>query len=213
MIAEYCKTGELVCYYDSDDLRWHITPESVESKIAKIKALNAWKEQVAAEPPVESVQEGIPQAQKTSEPLVQRARTDDGREEGNDAADEGRKLRAQLRRLKLDVKVNRRYIERLEIEHEKDRERMLQQSYQIGVLETEKKQLLEAPRPQTPPPLNVYDVQYTEEQPPQAEHASEAHRDAPLSNEHNDTTYDQAPLHPSSGTQGTQVSREETPLP
>src|SRR5687768_9537798 len=41
MIAEYCKTGELVCDYDTDDKRWHITRESVEHKIAKIKALNA----------------------------------------------------------------------------------------------------------------------------------------------------------------------------
>ncbi len=40
MIAEYCKTGELVCYYDSDDKRWHITPESVQQKIDKIRALN-----------------------------------------------------------------------------------------------------------------------------------------------------------------------------
>ena len=35
MIGEYCKTGELICDYDSDDKRWHITPESVESKIKK----------------------------------------------------------------------------------------------------------------------------------------------------------------------------------
>jgi len=40
-IAEYCKNGELVCSYDSDDKRWHITRESVEQKIAKIKAFNA----------------------------------------------------------------------------------------------------------------------------------------------------------------------------
>ncbi len=45
MIAEYCKTGELVCTYDSDDKRWHITRESVENKISKIKALNARKVQ------------------------------------------------------------------------------------------------------------------------------------------------------------------------
>jgi hypothetical protein len=43
MIAEYCKTGELICTYDTDDKRWHITRESVEHKIAKIKALNARK--------------------------------------------------------------------------------------------------------------------------------------------------------------------------
>ena len=42
-IAEYCKTGELICSYDSDDKRWHITRESVEQKIAKIKAFNARK--------------------------------------------------------------------------------------------------------------------------------------------------------------------------
>jgi hypothetical protein len=48
MIAEYCKNGELVCFYDSDDKRWHITRESVENKINKIKDLNARK---AAVPP------------------------------------------------------------------------------------------------------------------------------------------------------------------
>ena len=50
MIAEYCKTGELVCDYDSDDKRWHITQESVENKISKIKALNARK--ASATPPL-----------------------------------------------------------------------------------------------------------------------------------------------------------------
>ena len=43
MIAEYCKNGELICEYDSDDKRWHIAEESVENKIEKIKALNARK--------------------------------------------------------------------------------------------------------------------------------------------------------------------------
>lgn len=41
MIAEYCKTGELVCTYDSDDKRWHITRDSIQGKLEKIKALNA----------------------------------------------------------------------------------------------------------------------------------------------------------------------------
>ena len=51
MIAEYCKNGELICDYDSDDKRWHITRESVEQKIAKIKALNARKAATAPQNP------------------------------------------------------------------------------------------------------------------------------------------------------------------
>jgi hypothetical protein len=51
MIGEYCKTGELICSYDTDDKRWHITRESVEQKIAKIKALNARKLSAAPQNP------------------------------------------------------------------------------------------------------------------------------------------------------------------
>jgi hypothetical protein len=40
-IGQYCKTGELVCVYDSDDKRWHITRESIDQKIQRIKDLNA----------------------------------------------------------------------------------------------------------------------------------------------------------------------------
>lgn len=50
MIAEYCKNGELVCFYDSDDKRWHITRESVDNKIRKIKDLNARKAAIAPPP-------------------------------------------------------------------------------------------------------------------------------------------------------------------
>ena len=39
MIAQYCKNGELVCFYDSDDKLWHITRESLDNKIRKIKDL------------------------------------------------------------------------------------------------------------------------------------------------------------------------------
>ncbi len=58
MIAEYCKNGELVCFYDSDDKRWHITRASVENKIGKIKALNARK----AAPPSQNTSEHTAEA-------------------------------------------------------------------------------------------------------------------------------------------------------
>ncbi len=65
------------------------------------------------------------------------------------ASEEGRALRAKVRRLEIDSEVNKRYIEKLEAEREKFIEQMLIQSKEIGILETEKKQLqqlLEAPR-------------------------------------------------------------------
>jgi hypothetical protein len=50
MIGEYCKNGELVCTYDSDDQRWHITRESMLNKIYKIKGYcSAWGSSLSRE--------------------------------------------------------------------------------------------------------------------------------------------------------------------
>jgi hypothetical protein len=68
-IAEYCKTGELVCSYDSDDKRWHITRQSVEQKVAKIKAFNARKAAAAPLNTSEAFSERpAPSPRTTSEP-------------------------------------------------------------------------------------------------------------------------------------------------
>jgi hypothetical protein len=60
MIGEYCKTGELICSYDTDDKRWHITRASIEQKLSKIKALNARRAATAPHNP-----------QHTSEPFTE----------------------------------------------------------------------------------------------------------------------------------------------
>jgi hypothetical protein len=141
MIAEYCKTGELVCYYDSDDQRWHITPESVQNKIEKIKALNARKFTGASVNAVPKTSEETPT--KGQSPDENTGHTESYSDE------QMRTLRAKIRRLTVDAAVSEKYIERLEVERDRDQERLLNQSHRIGVLETEKKQLqqlLEAPK-------------------------------------------------------------------
>lgn len=67
MIAEYCKTGELVCTYDTDDKRWHITHESVKQKITKIKALNARKAAVVPQHTSENFSERPEAPQRPTE--------------------------------------------------------------------------------------------------------------------------------------------------
>ena len=67
MIGEYCKTGELVCFYDSDDKRWHITRESIENKINKIKDLNARRAAVAPQSTSEHFSEPAAAPQRPAE--------------------------------------------------------------------------------------------------------------------------------------------------
>jgi hypothetical protein len=73
MIAEYCKTGELVCVYDSDDKRWHITRESVAGKIEKIKSLNARKAAIAPQSTSEQIFEAPATPHRTEEELPPRS--------------------------------------------------------------------------------------------------------------------------------------------
>ena len=162
MIAEYCKTGELVCYYDSDDKRWHLTPESVQQKISKIKSLNVRKPQGTSE----ALSEDLKSSQRTSQPHG----THETQESTGNTNEEGRTLRAKVRRMEVEADVNKRYIEKLEEEREKFIERMISQSHQIGSLEKENEQLqnlIEAPkrnrvRPIEPPVSNERDAEFTE---------------------------------------------------
>lgn len=143
MIAEYCKTGELVCSYDSDDKRWHITQESVENKIKKIKALNARK---VARPP-----------QSTSEHFSERPAAPQSTPEAvqpkSDAAyppaDDMKKLEREILDLKILNRGKDYFIEQLQKEREDFITRIETSSHLIGQLETKLLQL-EAPRQPTP---------------------------------------------------------------
>jgi hypothetical protein len=140
MIAEYCKTGELVCEYDTDDKRWHITRESVEQKIAKIKALNSRR---AATGP-----------QRTSEQFFERPATPhqatDESPPKNAAvyppSDETKKLEQEIFDLKLVNRGKDYYIAQLQEERKDFITRLEADNRLIGQLETKLLQL-EAPRP------------------------------------------------------------------
>jgi hypothetical protein len=148
MIAEYCKTGELICLYDSDDKRWHISKESVANKIEKIKALNARK--VQSEPQITS--------QKSSEEFntdkVSQNNTYKKEEVGNTYELE-QKIK-DLEKENIDLKITNRgkdyFIEQLQEDRKQlsvEREQFVKDlvgfSKRIGVLETQLYQL-EAPK-------------------------------------------------------------------
>jgi hypothetical protein len=139
MIAEYCKTGELVCYYDSDDKRWHINPDSVQSKIEKIKALNARASQRIS--------------QATSEdfkPLQNQNPTPPP-----EASEKNHEVEQTIKRLEqevLDLRITNRgkdyFIEQLQNERNAMLDKVEKNSLMIGELRTKLLQL-EAPKPPT----------------------------------------------------------------
>ncbi len=131
MIAEYCKTGELVCYYDSDDKRWHITPESVQNKIEKIKALNTRTSQRASEDfkPVHS--------QSTIPP--------DSNEKAPESEQNIKRLEQEIMDLKITNRGKDYFIEQLRNERDAMLEKIEQGNLMIGELRTKLLQL-EAPR-------------------------------------------------------------------
>jgi len=139
MIAEYCKNGELVCFYDSDDKRWHITRTSVENKIGKIKALNARKAAAASQ----STSEHSSEAPAASEQAAPQ------RQERSEAPQESSDAIKKLEQENLDLKIVNRgkdyFIEQLQKERDAFIERIENNSRVIGVLETKLLQL-EAPR-------------------------------------------------------------------
>lgn len=140
MIAEYCKNGELVCFYDSDDKRWHITRASVENKIGKIKALNARK----VAPPSMSTSEHISEA--TAAPAQATDRHQERGDEPQESSDAIKKLEQENLDLKIVNKGKDYFIEQLKKERDDFIAKIENNSRVIGVLETKLLQL-EAPRP------------------------------------------------------------------
>lgn len=143
MIAEYCKTGELICYYDSDDKRWHITPESVHSKIEKIKALNARKPQ--------GVTESIAQEDSKDFTAHQRPTSSTAEARTSAEAQELERTVKELTQENMDLKITNRgkdyFIEQLKNERDAMIEKVEHGSRLIGELQTKLLQL-EAPKNQ-----------------------------------------------------------------
>lgn len=119
MIGEYCKTGELICTYDTDDKRWHITKESVENKITKIKALNARKAAVAPQHTSEPFTEPLAAPQRPAEEI----RSD--REAIPPSPDKIKDLEQEIFDLKVLNKSKDLYITQLIEDREKEREQLL----------------------------------------------------------------------------------------
>jgi hypothetical protein len=142
MIAEYCKNGELVCFYDSDDKRWHITRNSVENKIEKIKALNARKTAAASQNTSEQPFESPATSQRPA----------DDRPPQNEPPHESSDVIKKLEQEILDLKIVNRgkdyFIEQLQKERDGFITRIEGSSHRIGALETK---LLQIEGPQREP--------------------------------------------------------------
>ena len=139
MIAEYCKNGELVCFYDSDDKRWHITRASVENKIDKIKALNARKTAVGSQSASEQPSEAPAASQHSADDHSPR------RESPHESSDAIKKLEQENLDLKIVNRGKDYFIEQLKREREDFITRIENNSRLIGELETKLLQL-EAPQ-------------------------------------------------------------------
>jgi hypothetical protein len=146
MIGEYCKTGELVCDYDTDDKRWHITRESVEHKISKIKALNERKAAVAPQHTSEPFTERPAAPQRPAEEIRQ------DREATPPPGDEIKKLEQEIFDLKVLNKSKDFYIAKLVGDNEKLLTRVETTSSLMGRL---KEKLLQLVAPETARDIEV----------------------------------------------------------
>jgi hypothetical protein len=197
MIAEYCKNGELVCFYDSDDKRWHITRASVENKIGKIKALNARK----AAPPSQNTSEHTSEAPAAPEHAAER------HQERSEAPQESSDAIKKLEQENLDLKIVNKgkdyFIEQLKKERDDFIAKIENNSRVIGVLETKLLQL-DAPRSEPAadpsPPAPFREVSHTPSAgntTPPAPPASETDQGAPLPDTNTtDTHYEHQPHQP-----------------
>ena len=156
MIAEYCKTGELVCDYDTDDKRWHITRESVEHKIAKIKALNARK--AATVPQHASEQSSERPAAFTERPAAPQKPTEEAPAQSESDPSPFaviKKLRNRIFNLRILNQGKDYVITQLQEQNRELIVRVETSSRLIGQLETKVLQLEAPKRPTTAPPTSL----------------------------------------------------------
>ena len=149
MIAEYCKTGELVCDYDTDDKRWHITRESVEHKIAKIKALNARKAATVPQHASEQSSERPAAPQRPTEEAPAQSESDPS------PFAVIKKLRNRIFNLRILNQGKDYVITQLQEQNRELIVRVETSSRLIGQLETKVLQLEAPKRPTTAPPTSL----------------------------------------------------------
>ena len=156
MIAEYCKTGELICSYDTDDKRWHITRESVGQKIARIKALNARK--AATVPQHASEQSSESPAAFTERPAVPQRPTEEAPPQSDSDPSPFaliKKLRKRILNLRILNQGKDYVITQLQEQNRELIVRVETSSRLIGQLETKVLQLEAPKRPTTAPPTSL----------------------------------------------------------
>jgi hypothetical protein len=183
MIAEYCKTGELVCTYDSDDKRWHIPRDSIEGKLEKIRALNARRKPAA---PPQSTSEAFTEPPAAPQRATEEIRQD--REAPPPPADEIKKLEQEIFDLKVLNKSKDLYIARLVDVNEKLLTRVETTSSLMGRL---KEKLLQLVAPDTARDLEVLTAPSDTTPDPSASNVSP---NEPLAN--NTATYEHSPQQP-----------------
>jgi hypothetical protein len=147
MIGEYCKTGELICFYDTDDKRWHITRASIEQKLAKIKALNARRAATAPQNPQQtSALFTEPPAAPQRPPEDQRPKENVPPESASDSSPFA--LVKKLRKRILNLRILNQGKDYLIAQLQEERGQIETSSRRIGELENTVLQL-EAPKRQT----------------------------------------------------------------
>ena len=128
--------ARLGCYFDPNEGpggKYFITPQSVDLAIKEEQAKFGKVEGVAHPPDSFGT---IPKSSEAKRPAG-----------AGQSEEEVRQLKARVRRLTLEGEVSKHYVEKLEVERERFFTQMLEQSRQIGVLETKLLQL-EAPKQQ-----------------------------------------------------------------
>ena len=134
-IERYCSSRKLDCIKDPDEGRHYITPESVDRLIVYLKELQTRHERGS-----ESIAAGPDQRRKTVGP----------RQEGDDELLDSRGLRARMERFQRESAFKEMYIDKLEEEREKDKERLVDLGRQVGELSSELR--LQSPQTNDFPP-------------------------------------------------------------
>jgi len=139
-IERYCGEGKLDCIKDPDEGRHYITPESIDRLINYLKELDSRHEQKRERPITPNSTENIHKTE-IKEELVDTQQSD-----GNST------LRARTERLQHELSFKDMYIEKLEEEREKDKERLVELGRQVGELGSELKMLTESTKSTRLPP-------------------------------------------------------------
>ncbi len=138
-IVNWCQPNRqgiarLNAYFDMNDRRWFITPQSVESAIAEEKAKAAKVEQTHSEP-------------EAPTPLRSETETDTTRSHSNTDTDSAQlgTMEKELTDLRILNRGKDYFIEQLKLEREDLLDKLVSGSHRIGELETQLRQLAAPP--------------------------------------------------------------------